>query len=457
MAGTHLHVTDYRKQVPGELAPNRLQWTFPTIESTNAHKKTTVWKIYVRLFEMRPTITLPNVPDDAFVAVRDEYFDGTAIAESLLGYIKVDSGLAGSPPKKSAPTIVHTGKRKNTVSPTNVWTQALRDAYGLYNKQLNKSTTSKHAIELFPPMLAQIYADQNPPPIASPTHPLYVQRKYNGVRTVTKLRCTSAPNTDVATFEVVMYSRRGRIYPGFTYIKNELLPVLMSSRRKGRTLYLDGEMYRHGAALQDISGYARREDKADDLKCDYMVYDCFIPNEDQLLYVDRKAILDGIFAESTFNYTKAVETFEVTDTAAIGALYKRFIAEGFEGAMIRLNCKYRYSYNEYHSKYLLKMKPVLDTECEITGFATGLKGKAAAALMIICRMTPGGKTFPVTPAMEINERIALAKKMVEVETNGKTHFENQWLGTRIIIHYDELSKDGVPQRARTSLERRSWD
>lgn len=458
MASIHLHVTDFRKQIPGGLSPSRKQWNFPVIESINAHSRKTIWKIYVRLFE-KDTVLSPESPEDEFIEIKDEYFDAI-INPNIYGWIKVDSGIEGRPAKKSAPTIVYKGKNANKVSATNVLTQALRDAYGLYNKQLKKSASQgRNAnVETYPPMLAQIYADQKPPPIATAECPLYIQRKYNGVRTITRLKYESGPN-DVATFETIMYSRRGNLYPGFTYIKTELLPVLMKFYRLGRPIYLDGEMYKHGEYLQDISGYARREDKPGDFKCDYMIYDCFIPSEPDLLYVDRKAILDNIFSENTFEYSKNVETFAVTDMRAVSELYRKFIAEGYEGAMIRLNCKYKYSYNEYHSKFLLKMKPTLDAECEVVGFTTGAKGKAAGALMIICRMpgAAGNGVFPVTPAMEIGERVALAKKMAEVETNGKTHFANHWYGTHIIVTFDELSKDGVPQRARTTLARRTWD
>jgi hypothetical protein len=65
--------------------------------------------------------------------------------------------------------------------------------------------------------------------------------------------------------------------------------------------------------------------------------------------------------------------------------------------------------------------------------------------------------FPVTPAMELPERIILAKKMAIIEENGKTHFENNYLGKMLIVYFDEKSIDGLPQRARTKMEIRTWD
>ena len=187
----------------------------------------------------------------------------------------------------------------------------------------------------------------------------------------------------------------------------------------------------------------------------YMIYDCFIPDEPQLQFTARKAILDEIFAKFDLEYTRPVETFEVASLDEVNRLYNGFIADGYEGAMIRLNVPYKYSYNEHHSKVLLKMKETRDHEFEITRWETGKKGKAAGALMIVC-VTESGKEFPVTPAMEIADRVALAKKMSSIEPNGKTHFENHWRGKPLIVYFDEWSKEHVPQRGRTKMEIRTW-
>jgi hypothetical protein len=78
--------------------------------------------------------------------------------------------------------------------------------------------------------------------------------------------------------------------------------------------------------------------------------------------------------------------------------------------------------------------------------------------MIVCSMpNDPNRRFPVTPAMELPDRIALAKKMALVEDNGKTHFENNYLGRMLIVYFDEKSVDGLPQRARTKMEVRTWD
>jgi ATP-dependent DNA ligase len=456
MAASALYIRDYHKEIPGNLSPDRKTWLFPQINSKNAHGKVTEWRICVKLFKHREDIVLPAVPEDAFMILDDSYFDNKPLPDDFRGWIKVDSRIAGGEIKKSVPTIVHKGKNPGKVSATNVFCQALRDAYGLHNKQLKKAVTHARAVtaaERYPPMLAQVLKDLKTPIKIGPDHIVYVQRKYNGVRTVTTLDCSEA--AVAADCVPIMYSRRKLLYPGFQYIKDELKPVLEMYWSEQRQIYLDGEIYKHGVALQDISGQARRESQPGDVHYDYMIYDCFIANEPGLKYSERKKILDEIFENFELKYCKPVETFDADSHEEVDELYKVFLEEGFEGAMVRLDEPYRYSYNEYHSRILLKMKPTHDAEYTIAGWETGEKGKAAEALMIICQ-TADGKKFPVTPAMEIPDRIALARKMKSIEENGKTHFENHWAGKPLIVYYDELSKDNVPQRARTKMEIRTW-
>lgn len=447
MAAVSLYIRDYEKEIPGELSDST--WCFPSVESVNSHGRKMVWRIYVKLFRMRDDINLPNVPDDAFIPILPTYFKNETMPNDIRGWIKVDSGVENGKVRESVPTIVHKGKNLGKASATNVFCQSLRDAFGLYNKQLKKARSAKShgkeiKVTLYPPMLAQILKDQKTPPKIDEQNHVFVQRKYNGVRTVATL-----------ADDVIMYSRRKLIYPGFGYIKDELKPIFEFYWGEGQQLYLDGEIYKHGVPLQDISGYARKETQPGDKYVDYMVYDCFIANEPELKFSERKKILDEIFENFELKYVLPVETFEVSSTGEIDELYDLFIEEGYEGAMVRIDTKYEFSYNERHSKVLLKKKPSYDAEFKIIGWTCGAKGKAAGALMIICETEKGVK-FNVTPAMELPDRLAMAKKMEEKEPNGKTHFENHWLGKPLIVEYDEISKDGVPQRARTKMVIRTW-
>lgn len=443
MAGAAINITDWRRQIPGALNEDRTAYVFPTIVSTNARGKRTEWRIIVQIVR-REDIRKTHI---AVLPIDDSYFDNQPMPDTLVAMLRVESRIDGGKVRDAKPTFVLSGRNLGRANATNVFCQALRDALGLHNKQLKKAKTDQPAgaVTRYPPMLAQVLKDQKQP-LFPANELVYVQRKYNGVRVVTTLDTIADEQT------VIMYSRKKLLYPGFDYIKAEWLPVLKYYWEEGRQLYIDGEIYKHGLPLQDISGYARRETKTGDVKVNYMVYDLFIANEPDLRYSERLELLNHIFAAfDHFQYSINVPTTEATTMEEIEALYQQYLAEGYEGAMIRLDAPYRYSYHDYHSRVLLKMKPTYDEEYPIVGWETGEKGKAAEALMIICE-APNGQRFPVTPALELADRIALAARMNEPDGD-KTVFETQWLGKRIRVYFDEKSKTGIPQRARTKLER----
>lgn len=450
MAAKHVNITDFLEELPGQRTP--LGWEFPTVESVNSNGKAMFWKISVRLFRV-------TTEGNVFIAPTDDHYTNKVIDVNLRGWINVDSGIVGGKIKKSVPTIISTGKNIGKISATNVWTQALRDALGMYNKQTKKRRDVNLDVEapilpvMYPPMLAQVFSQQKNL-VIDEDHPVYMQPKFNGVRNVTAIYQSDS-------MKALLYSRRKNVYPGLDHIREEA--IKLCEDHPG--LYLDGEIYMHGESLQDISGAARGGHS--DKKYDYMVYDCFYPTISEK-FSERNIQLEGLFIgrdENETHYIKPVETIMVTSRDQIQPIFDRWIIEGYEGAMIRLDAPYEFSYNEKHSKRLLKMKPVFDAELEITGYSADGKGKSAGALMIICKVEPSemhpnipaDKVFPVTPAMEIEERVALATKMSTIEPNGKTHFANHWLGKKIIVEFDEYSKDGVPQRARTRMQERKWD
>lgn len=473
-AGKAITVRDYRKEIPGALKDDRSAWVFPVINSTNKHGKTTNWQIQVRVIRAPAVLAAngglwPAPAEPEFVPIDDKFFDNNPM-KGYFAWIKVDSYITGSTPRKSDPTLVRTGKNIGKESETNVFCQALRDAYGLYNKQLKKARGAlpDAGTMRYPPMLSQLYRDQTTPP----AFPVFVQRKYDGVRVMTTLErpeATDKTNDGAGTANednpganedksyVIMYSRKRNLFPGLEYIKDELLPVLRMYWEDGTHLYLDGEVYLHGKPLQDISGYTRRPARPDDARINYMVYDCFVANKPDLTYAQRKAIVDEVFSlYPELEYTRPVETFMASNADDLKHYYDLFLGEKFEGAMIRVNAPYEPSYNDYHSSRLLKLKPAFDAEYEIVGYTTGRKGKAAKALMFRCK-TPEGKVFDVTPAMELPKRIELAEKMGEKDGEGKTLFEREWLGQKLIVTFDEMSRDKVPQRARTEGKIRTWD
>jgi ATP-dependent DNA ligase len=441
MAAQSITIKDFSTEIPGELSEDLMEWRFPVIESTTSNNKTTTYQIVVKLFMLTPSISLSDIPEDAFLILKKSYFKNAPLPSNYYGWIKVNFKYENGEIKKSAPTFVKKGKNLYKKNATNTFTQALRDALSKYNSKL-KMVVHEHAnvsepSESLPPMLSQIYKDKK-------LKNVYMQPKLDGIRAVSSKMDTNA----------IMYSRKKILFPGLNYIKDELSPIFKSYWESGVQLYLDGEIYKHGMRLQDISGISRKEDN--EVKLEYHIYDCIVRNSPKMKFSERIAIVDKIFGENNFTYCKKVETVFAKDNDDIDKIYKDYLSKDYEGAMIRLDEPYRYGHGGYHSNVLLKMKPVMDAEFKIIGYTKAEKGRASESIMFICK-TSEGHTFNITPSLTTKERETLLKKMSEIETNGKSHFDNHWLDQSLIVYFDDLSKDGIPMCARTKAELRKWN
>lgn len=430
-------MTDFR-QLPGQLVDN--VWYFPPVETTNAYGSPTTWQIKVWL--VRDKNNLEPIP------ILDSYYDG-AQQINLIGAFKVDSRVKDGKIKDSAVTFIESGKNIGRANQTNTWLQALRDALGLYNKQKKKiAPTEVHGepgCTKILPMLAVNIKDLKEVPVSA-DKPAWVQRKYNGIRAILKW-CNG---------RFMFTSRKDEEYANLEYLSQEVEAAFAkhshkeNSPLKKETLVLDGELYKHGARLQDLSGAVRGGTSHD---LNFMVFDCYDLTQPNLLYSTRKAYLDelGLMGPRV----QVVETFKVTSFDEIDPLYRRFLDEKYEGAMVRLDGPYLLSFKDRRASYLIKMKPTMDHEFKLVGYEAAERGKAAGALMVICE-TEGGKRFNVTPVGTLAHRIALKRKMDSIEANNKTHFENHWKDRMLIVTFEEWSKDKVPLRAITEMVIRTW-
>lgn len=420
MASTSVTIKDYR-ELPGSI--EGLYYLFPTITSFNRNGREIFWRIKIGC----------SIDDnETRIPIDPEWLLNKKINIPLIAIIEVESGIVGGKIKDASPTFVRTGKNIGRSNETNVFCQALRDALGKYNKQLRGATHEGNVDIMLPPMLATVY---KPGSLAGQT--VFVQKKYNGVRAVITL--DKAGN-------VFIYSRGNKSYAKWPALFEEVHDQL----KKHDGLYIDGEIYKPGMPLQLISGKVRKGDYSG-LK--FYAYDVFFgPNSQKgdKIQSERLEFLKNNFAG--LNNLVIADTFEATGDDEVKIYYENFLKEGYEGAIVRKNAKYIFSYNKYRADSLIKIKPTFDGEYKIIGFTQGSKGKALGALMIICE-TGTGYRFDVTPTGEIEERKKLYKKFIENDGD----FENNWLGKMLIVNYDETSIDGVPQRARTDLLVRSDD
>jgi ATP-dependent DNA ligase len=498
----------HKGEVPGGFNDDRTIYTFPTIRSTNSRGAVLLWTVRVRLV---------NNQDEA-VPVTDEMLrQPVEQLAGLRGEITTESQQEGSKIRAGGkPTFVTTGKNLGRKNATNAITQALRDAYGRYNRQLKQKTTAATAgppgepAGVAPgapagvaPRVPRSREDggHRPPPMlvkkinetrdATLTEATFaqgamVQRKYNGVRLVADQR--------------VLYSRTGGDYPGLAPIRDELEQLLEAAppvpdellapppgcpdepdiaRQRAAyasaRVFADGELWEPGKSLRYISGQARREDDAGNLK--YFVFDCFWPTAKaagvDMPSVRRQQYLDLLFKEAELlglelKHVVRVENVPANSVEEIMTLAKQFVEEGYEGAIARKNCAgYRYGFHNHHSSNLVKVKPLLDSEFTVIGFTEGTKGKDVGAVIWICEVdtehvvSEADKTFAVVPKdMTYEERYRVFRCLSEmvpntpkaIEEGGPaqvTRFDRDFYGKPLTVEYPERSsKTGKPTQGK---------
>lgn len=451
---------------------------FDKIVGTNVRGGVTEWTARIRIYANE---------DDAHndvnqLIITDAHLTNNQLTGFIATIVTFCTSKAGGKIKCSNPTLISQGKNIGRVNATNALQQALVMASSMYTHHLrtaNPQTETCHPS----PMLARFIDDAvGQTVVGLANNFMFIQRKYNGVRAIGVFDGTNA----------ILYGRRNKEWVGFGQLRREIAllgsmwanKTLLDGNRdapvQNGTIYFDGELYMHGKRLQDISGICRKEDD-EDAKNELMfvVYDVFVVTavgaggsticaSNGLSFSSRLSIMRAIersaigaqlrriqFAETIpvdiRDGGRAADTFEDVRERILNATratYEQFLREGYEGAIVRLDAPYEHSVNDRHSSYLLKIKPIRDGEFRIVGYGCGEKGKAVGALMFACE-TEQGASFNVTPTGEIDARKKMYAEFGRMEPNGKTVFENRWLGHMMTVQYDELSRDEVPQRART--------
>jgi DNA ligase-1 len=240
--------------------------------------------------------------------------------------------------------------------------------------------------------------------------PCYVQRKYDGTR------CVAVPS-------VGLFSRNRKAYPNLEHIKAELAALPPS-------LILDGELYSDELTFQDIVGMVKREtlkagDDIKQLKVQFHVYDIV----SDAPYEERLGRLQALMAAYKFRYIKLVKTEVAATREDVKRLHAAYVAEGYEGIMLR-NAKGLYKVGN-RSADLQKYKEFLDTEYKIVDYKQG-EGAEEGCVIWICE-TAAGARFACRPRGSREDRQVLFAE-------GASH-----VGKLLTVRYQELSNDGLPR------------
>lgn len=176
-------------------------------------------------------------------------------------------------------------------------------------------------------------------------------------------------------------------------------PQLIEFFSKHPDYVLDGELYKHGKSLQQISGAVRKE-KESTPWLEYYIYDVMIPD---MVFEKRLEILEEIkeelqldfqpereWGENTLHF-QMVPHEKVTGWNAIKKLHDIYVEEGWEGCVIRdPNKPYKFG---GRGSEMIKVKMYQDAEFEITGISEGLREED----MCFTLVTDDGIEFKAKP------------------------------------------------------------
>lgn len=244
--------------------------------------------------------------------------------------------------------------------------------------------------------------------------------------------------------EIKTASRGGETYDySTTHITQH--PLLIKLFTKNPKLILDGELYKHGKSLQQISGAARMEKNAYD--CDWLEYYIYdLVNLDRLEMKAKYRIQALTMLGKSLNlgfdpyreWTKGelqvqlVPQVEVTGWDNIETLHNEYVSEGFEGLVIR-DPDRPYKPNG-RSNDMIKIKHYLDDTFKVVDYQLGVRG--SEDMVFICEME-NGVTFK---AMPLGDRSVKDEYVKNFEEKYKNHLGD--------CKYFEFSDDGVPCQPR---------
>lgn len=250
--------------------------------------------------------------------------------------------------------------------------------------------------------------------------------------------------------EIHTASRGGEDYdPATNHLRTD--QRLLDFFKANPNVVLDGELFKRGKTLQQISGAARLEKNAYD--CDwleYWIYDCYIIDHVEVKAIDRYALLYHELVES-FNiplygnvkddlindHIRLLNHTSVTGWDNMIKLHDQYVAEEFEGACITDPDK-PYKPGS-RGNQLIKIKQYKSEDFKVVGYELGLRG--SEDMTFICELEDG-RTFK---AMPVGDR--------ETKAEYVDNFEEKYLGHKVECTFFNYSDEGKPTQPKARIFR----
>jgi ATP-dependent DNA ligase len=446
-------------------------YVFPSVTSIDSAKRTRRWTIFVRLIKTSnmtgkkpPKLSINwDVNNFKTVPASVKFYTNAQLPQGIIAQMWTEQGIVNSSAKinpsskqykitRSIPTYILKGKNLGRANATNVFTQALIQARSKYLLKVDSSAVrDKNSVSRFYPMAVHKYETVPRDQCKRIIFPAAVQRKLDGGRVVAY--------RDKGN--VILYSRKLKLITGHKHVIKELNSIFDKiNDAHSDSVYLDGEFYKHGMSLQEISGLMRREEGSkttakekknnmDVTLLNYHIFDIFFPKSTTLKdmsYLNRMVLLEKVFKNLQLTFVKKVQTVIVESVPEYERFHRQFLEEKYEGSIIRnLHSPYEFGINkEIRSYQVRKRKPRYTAEYEIIGFTEGSQGKYRGAIKWILE-TEDGTPFDITPVDKSYDELY---ELYEKLSNDPSIFENEYKGKMMTVIYDDISKDGVPLRAK---------
>lgn len=340
------------------------------------------------------------------------------------------SGVKGSDNLVTTEWTTCVGKNGGKTNETSGIKQAEKEVLAKYKKQLKTgySKSEKDAgkgTSYVEPMLAKSYKDYSDD-IDFTKEKWVLQCKFNG-------------NRVIFTKEGA-FTRKGEVYKTIPHICKSLETFF----RNYPDAVLDGELYNYDLRqkLSELSTLIRRSVHitAEDLvkseqQVKFYCYDGY--GFDNLIEEDSYEIRKQWIDENVVGkvkYVEEVKSYPINSQSDLNKQYNVFTEDGEEGGILR---KIDEGYEHKRSKFLLKIKPLDDSEAKILDILEGTGNWSGIAKT--ATLNWNGKIFDAT----------FKGKQPELKLILKN--KKDWIGKTVTFIYNDVTSYGVPNFARIDI------
>jgi DNA ligase 1 len=291
-----------------------------------------------------------------------------------------EEGILGGVITKSLPTkcLPKNEGKKNATSGAE---QAEKEAAAKFKKKLESSyfedveDARGGTKSFYEPMLAHNFSDYK----NDIAYPVYSQPKLDGIRCITT--------------KEGMFSRNGKKFISAPHIFEQLKPFF----KQNPNAILDGELYcdKLNDNFNKICSLVKRtKPTPEELTESAQIIQYWIYDAPRIgIYTETEKFIDryNVVRELLLNKypsIKIVETKLISNYEQLTIVYEKYLEDGFEGQMIRLNK----AYENKRSTSLLKRKDFIDEEYTIVAVFEG-EGNRAGTAGYMTFYTRNGKPF----------------------------------------------------------------